>query len=259
MTLSHEEVSQFNQDGFIILRNFLDSKTCEAILDKAKEALTHAIEPLETENGYDSRDKQYRTSVTDYHSHSKPSHTIRRLRQVYQRDPLFREWMENQKIRPILKQLLNDTVVLITAHHNSIMTKMPHTSQETAWHQDIRYWHYSDNNLLSVWLALGEESLANGALEFIPHSHAMTFDEKHFDEKVYFKETSLEKQNLISQKVSAKLEQGDVVLFHASLLHRANKNSTKQSKISFVYSVKGFFTKTTPNTRSSEFPEIYLN
>ena len=33
--------------------------------------------------------------------------------------------MTNEKIRPILKQILNDTPVLTLAHHNSIMTKLP--------------------------------------------------------------------------------------------------------------------------------------
>ncbi len=53
---------------------------------------------------------------------------VRRLRQVYSRDILFKEWMENEEIRPVLQQILEDKVVLTTAHHNSIMTKMPYYS-----------------------------------------------------------------------------------------------------------------------------------
>lgn len=259
MTLSPKELADFYHNGFIVLRHFIDDEYSKAILDKAKDALHHAIEPLETEMGYSSRDKDYRSSVSDYQSHSKKNQTIRRLRQVYARDALFKSWMQEPKIRPILKQLLKDEVVLITAHHNSIMSKIPHSSQATAWHQDLRYWHYSNNNLLTVWLALGEESVKNGALEFIPKSHKMIFSTKQFDDKYYFKEDLLSNKALINTKVSLNLKQGDVVLFHASLLHRANKNNSDTAKISFVYTVKGLSTQTIIGSRSSAFPEIPLD
>jgi len=149
-------------------------------------------------------------------------------------------------------------VVITTAHHNSIMTKMPHLSTATAWHQDRRYWRYSDDNLVSVWLALDSETSNNGVLEFIPGSHKMHFDEKQFDDKEYFSDTYEENKQIIATKVSTDLQKGDVVLFHSLLLHRANKNSTDKPKISFVYTVKGAKTEAIEGTRSSEFPEILL-
>jgi len=259
MQLSQEQLAQFNKDGFIVLRGFLDAERCDNILRIAQIHLDAKIEPIETETGYDSRDKEYRTSVTDYSSHAKDEHIIvRRLRQVYNRDVLFTAWMENEKIRPILQQILNDQVVITTAHHNSIMTKMPYLSTATAWHQDRRYWRYSDDNLISIWLALDDEFSENGVLEFIPESHKMIFDPEQFDEKEYFSQEYEPNNEIIAKKVSTNLEKGDVVLFHSLLLHRANKNRTDKAKISFVYTVKGEKTKAEKGTRSEEFPEIAL-
>ena len=260
MQLSKEQLAQFDKDGFIVLRNFLDAKNCDDILRVAQIHLDAKIEPIETEIGYVSRDKEYRTAVTDYNSHANEEQIIvRRLRQVYKRDTLFKAWMENIKIRPILQQVLRDQVVITTAHHNSIMTKMPHVSSTTSWHQDRRYWRYSDDNLISVWLALDDEYSENGVLEFIPGSHKMKFSPEQFDEKEYFSETKEENKRLITTKVSTELKKGDVILFHSLLLHRANKNSTDKPKISFVYTVKGAHTDAIKGTRSSEFPEIYLD
>ena len=258
MILSNEQLQQFNQDGFLILRDFADKEKCEAILDVAKVHLKHKIEPIETEVGYDGKSKEYRTDVADY-SREEAGITVRRLRQVYSRDILFKEWMEDEKIRPVLQQILNDQVVITTAHHNSIMTKMPHQSTETRWHQDRRYWRYSDNNLVSIWLALDDEYSENGVLEFIPGSHRMKFEADQFDEKEYFREDCDKNIPLIEKKVSTTLEKGDVVLFHSLLLHRANKNKTDKPKISFVYTVKGASTKVIEGTRSAEYPEIPLH
>ena len=262
MTLTKQELAQFYKEGFIILRHFVETSRCEALLNIAQEHLDKRIEPIETEIGYDTRSKDYRTEVSDYTSqeneHSQALPTVRRLRQVYQRDALFKAWMHDAKIRPILEQILEDEVVITTGHHNSIMTKMPYNSHPTAWHQDRRYWRYSDDNLMSIWLALGDESADNGVLEFIPRSHTMTFSPMQFDEKEYFSQTYEGNQKLIATKTSTTLEQGDVVLFHSLLLHRANKNSTDKAKISFVYTVKGAKTKAIEGTRSAMFPEIIL-
>jgi phytanoyl-CoA hydroxylase len=259
MQLSPEQLEQFNKDGYIVLRGFVDPQMCDTILEVAKEHLDQKIEPIETELGYDSRDKEYRTNVTDYSSKAKEEEVVvRRLRQVYNRDIRFKNWMENEKIRPILEQILDDQVVITTAHHNSIMTKMPHLSTQTAWHQDRRYWRFSDDNLISVWLALDDEYSQNGVLEFIPGSHVLEYETNQFDEKEYFLEENATNQALIAKKTSTDLKKGDVVIFHSLLLHRANKNSTDKPKISFVYTVKGKNTKAIEGTRSSEFPEVEL-
>ena len=259
MQLTREQLDSFNTNGFLIIRDFADKARCEAILDVATAHLKHRIEPIETEVGYGDKSRDYRRDVVDYSSKlEEKTPTVRRLRQVYSRDILFKEWMEDMEIRPILEQVLDDQVVITTAHHNSIMTKMPYSSTETGWHQDRRYWHFSDNNLVSVWLALDEEHSENGVLEFIPKSHKMSFKPEQFDEKEYFIDDYPKNMSLIETKVSTTLQRGDVVLFHSLLLHRANANRTDKPKIAFVYTVKGASTKVIDGTRSSEYSEIFL-
>jgi len=258
MQLTAERLAQFNKDGFIVLRKFVDAKRCDAILEVAKRHLNQHIEPIETELGYTEGSKEERTQDTDYSSSDESVKVVRRLRQVYERDALFKQWMEDENIRPVLQQILKDQVVLTTAHHNSIMTKMPYVSSPTAWHQDRRYWRYSDDNLVSVWLALDDETQDNGVLEFIPASHKMDFRVEQFDDKEYFSHTYKENEAIIKTKVSTDLQKGDIVVFHSLLLHRANKNSTSNTKISFVYTVKGAKTQAEIGSRSAEFAEILL-
>ena len=260
MLLSKVELESFRVQGFLILRDFAHHVPCEAIQDVALAHLKHEIEPIETEIGYGEKSKAYRTEESNYHSLAiKEQTTVRRLRQVYHRDILFKNWMEDEKIRPILQQILEDQVAITLAHHNSIMTKMPRHSTETAWHQDRRYWRYSDDNLVSIWLALDEEHEENGVLEFIPKSHTMPFDTESFDKKEYFRTDYPPNMSRIETKVSTKLKRGDVVLFHCKLLHRANANLTDKPKISFVYTVKGASTKVIEGTRSARYPEILLD
>jgi phytanoyl-CoA hydroxylase len=243
-----------------MLPGFVDAEMCDTIKDIAKAHLKHKVPPIETEMEYVGKTKEERKLISDGKAHLFEGEvTVRRLRQVYHRDIVFKQWMENKTIRPILKQILGEDPTITIAHHNSIMTKMPHTSTETRWHQDFRYWSFENDNLVSVWLALDSENTDNGVLEFIPGSHKMVFDAAQFDEKEYFSDDFSENQSLIKTKTSHPLQKGDVVLFHCKLLHRANKNNTDEPKISFVYTVKGCTNQAIEGTRSSEYPEVVLD
>lgn len=244
MELTQEQLNQFNEDGFLIIKNFADSKLCDEILEKAKEHLVKKQAPIETEQEYMSLDED--------------KITVRRLRQVYDREEIFKKWMTNKEIRPILKQILKDTPVLTLAHHNSIMTKLPHESTRTYWHQDRRYWSFENDDLVSVWLSLGDEFLENGLLEFIPGTHKMKFDKNSFDEVDNFIDENEENQKIIEKRTHQNLAKGDIVLFHCKTLHHANKNSTDNAKISFVYTVRAQSNKPLKNTRS-DFKEIVLD
>ena len=244
MKLTQEQIEEFNQNGFLVIRNFAPDSLCNDILQKAQEHLANKTAPIESEQEYMQIDNQ--------------EVTVRRLRQVYAREEVFKEWMTHQKIRPILQELLQDTPVLTLAHHNSIMTKMPKESSRTFWHQDRRYWHFENDNLISVWLSLDEEYIENGLLEFIPKSHKMNFSQEQFDEHSNFLDEHEQNQKIIAKKVHQKLNKGDIVLFHCKTLHHANKNGTNKAKISFVYTVRGLQNSPLKNSRS-DFEEVILD
>jgi phytanoyl-CoA hydroxylase len=235
---------QFQKDGFVVLKNFASHEMCDKILAKALEHFKAKTPPYETEEEY--------TQQGD-----TKEFTLRRLRRVYEREEVFQEWMKNSQIRDMAKEIFNDEVNLLLAHHNSIMTKTAYTSSETSWHQDIRYWNFEDDSLLSVWLALDDEYLDNGLLEFIPGSHTMKFKPEQFDEMSNFRDDLEENKKIIAKRVHERLKKGDVVLFHAKTLHHANMNKTDKPKISFVYTLKARHNKFIKNTRSDDM-EIEL-
>ena len=246
MELSLETVEEFEENGFLILKDFASKERCDLIKEMAKVHLKYKVGPIETEYEYIGIDKkEYKSSV-------------RRLRQVYDRDIVFKKWMEDQKIRTVLKQILKESPVLVTAHHNSIMTKLPYTSTQTQWHRDIRYWNYDNDNIVSVWLALDEENGENGVLEFIPKSHKIEFLPDSFDKKSFFRDDFKGNEKYIQEKMTFELNKGDVIIFHSKLLHRANLNNSNETKISFVYTVKGQSVKALKNTLSASFKEIEL-
>jgi phytanoyl-CoA hydroxylase len=138
------------------------------------------------------------------------------------------------------------------------MTKHPRYGSLTNWHRDSRYWSFDQENLVSVWIALGEESNANGGLWFVPGSHRMVFDPEKFDQAKFFRSDLAQNNEIIETALSPTLAAGDAVFFHSNTLHSANQNLTDRVKFSLVYTYHGRSNPPKPGTRSASKPEVAL-
>jgi len=61
-----------------------------------------------------------------------------------------------------MQAYFGERVLMSRAHHNCLMTKHPLYGSLTGWHRDIRFWSFEREDLVSVWLALGDETVDNG-------------------------------------------------------------------------------------------------
>ena len=89
------------------------------------------------------------------------------------------------------------------------MTKDPRYSSITNWHRDIRYWSYERPELVSVWLALGEERPENGCLMLLPGTQVMTFDVGQLDAAQFLRADVAANAELLRTRVYAELDPGD--------------------------------------------------
>lgn len=248
---SKDEVAQFWSDGFLCVRGLATTDDVDRMRKITEAGIREQIGPLEYE--------------ADLHYPGAPSsldadggRTIRRLKQALSRDFLFTEWIMRPSVLGRLQQLLGPVVACPMAHHNCIMTKQPHFSSETGWHQDIRYWSYTRPELVNCWIALGREHTANGCLQVIPGSHRLEFDRARFNASVFFRTDLPENQSLIQTRQFVEMEPGDVLFFHCKTLHAASRNTTSESKYSVVFTFRGGDNRSLPNSRSSALPEVLL-
>lgn len=232
MALTQQQIEQFQQDGYLVFRRMAAPAVCEQMLSVAQQHLRAAIAPLEYEAdvGYpgapDSLD-------------APGGRTVRRLRNAYQRDAVFRAWAQDPGLLTKLTQLLHEPVCLSPAHHNCVMTKHPNFGTATSWHRDIRYWSFTRPDLISVWLALGPELPGNGGLQFLPGSHRMQVEAQQLDEQDFLRPDLAQNQALFAQGIALELQQGDVVFFHSGLFHAAGRNSGSTVKTSVVFAYRG--------------------
>ena len=246
-----EQVQSLRDHGFVVVPGLVSPGRCEELKRIGETQLREAAAPIEFE-----ADLRYPGAPS---SREAPGgHTVRRLLDAYSRHARFREWATSPEIGGWMELYFGETPVLSRAHHNCMMTKHPSFGSLTGWHRDARYWSFERDDLVSVWLALGPETLENGGLLFVPGSHEEAFTSERFDAAKFFRADLPENQPWIDRAVSQPLKAGDVVFFHCNTLHAAGQNQSDQVKFSLVFTYHGASNVPLPGTRSAGMPEVPL-
>jgi phytanoyl-CoA hydroxylase len=249
--LSPEQLRQFRLEGYLVLPGMLAPDACTRIRTVVQEHLHQAIPPLEyeAEVGYPGA-----PSSLD----APGGHTVRRLQNAYQRDDALRAWAEDSRIVNCMAQLIEEPIALTLAHHNCVMTKHPRYGTATGWHRDIRYWRFARNELITVWLALGDERAENGALKVIPGSHRLDIKPEQLDALDFLRPDAPENAALFAQGITPALHAGDALLFHSGLFHAAGPNSQDEVKMSVAFAYRGRSNLPLPGSRSAGGGDVAL-
>ena len=251
MTLSELEIEQFSRHGYLVFRGMVTPVACEQMRSVVHRDLRAAIAPLEyeAEVGYPGAPQSL---------DAPGGRTVRRLRSAYDRDSCLRAWAEDPRLIARLSQLFDEQVCLTLAHHNCVMTKHPDFGTATGWHRDIRYWSFTRPDLVTVWLALGRETGANGALRVIPGSHRLDIRREQLDDLDFLRPDVPENQPLFAQGKTIELQQGDVLFFHSGLFHSAGRNTSDQVKMSVAFAYHGESNPPLAGTRSATTRDVLL-
>jgi phytanoyl-CoA hydroxylase len=245
------QIDRLRDQGYVVVPRFVPPEELAKLNEAARAQLAARTEPLEFEA--DLRYPGAPPSRT-----AAGGETVRRLLDAYARDPVFARWGTAPALRDWMKAYFGESVLMSRTHHNCLMTKHPLYGSLTNWHRDIRYWSFEREDLVSVWLALGEEQIDNGALWFVPHSHRMVLDADRFDEAKFLRTDRADNAGVLRAADSPRLAPGDAVFFHCNTLHSAGKNRSNAVKFSLVYSYHGRSNAAKAGTRSSSKPEVEL-
>jgi phytanoyl-CoA hydroxylase len=246
------QIGQLREEGYVVAPGFAQLDTLRELNEIAAAQLAAGVGPLEFE-----ADLQYPGAPPS--RAAAGGETVRRLLDAYGRDPLFARCAATPMLRTWMEAYFGEPVLMSRVHHNCVMTKHPRYGSLTNWHRDIRYWSFEREDLVSVWLALGEERIDNGALWFVPASHRMALDADRFDAAKFLRTDSAANAGIVRTAVSPHLAPGDAVFFHCNTLHSAGKNGSDAVKFSLVYTYHGRSNAPLPDTRSSSRAEIELS
>lgn len=165
-TLHQEQLSFYQENGYIIIDDFLDASE----LQHWRQAVSHAVEERQ---GLKMPGKTVRIGEEDgINADAKYfSNVFDQLLNLWQTSAEVKQLMFDERIGKMAAELAG--VEGIRIWHDQVLIKKP-WANPTSWHLDTPFWSFSDRRALSIWVALDDVTLENGCLFFIPGSQVET-------------------------------------------------------------------------------------
>jgi len=120
--------------------------------------------------------------------------------------------------------------------------KEPHTEGFISWHQDLTYWGLdsdSDDDVLTMWLALTPAMKINGCMQFVKGSHR---GRRFSHEDTFDKNNLLHRGQSIAEDFSEEqithleMKAGQASLHHGWAVHASNPNRSDVRRAALAYS-----------------------
>ena len=216
--LTIEQVSAYQKDGFLIVRDFFNKEEIEKLYDTAiHDAMVskHAI------NVNDSTGKSSKLSLW-----YKPG------------DDVYGLLTRSGRMVNSANQLLEGNSA-VCHYHSKLMQKEPRVGGAWEWHQDYGYWYKNEflfpEQMLSVMIAITDANKENGCLQVIKGSHKMGRVEHGFSgEQVGASQRFVELALKTMEHIFVELKAGDALFFHSNLLHRSEANLSDNARWSLI-------------------------
>jgi ectoine hydroxylase-related dioxygenase (phytanoyl-CoA dioxygenase family) len=218
--ITAEDVSAFERDGAVCLRGLFDAEWCARLHDAALRIMaTGAGRVREAKIPGDGGRFYSNVYLSDLDT------DFRALREASPAPEIAAALMRTDRVRYFYDQ---------------IFIKEPGTSAPTPWHNDLPFWPFRGNDLVSIWLALTPVTKATSGVEYIAGSHrwGKWFRAVTPDHDPRFMDMSLEECPDYSDertepglaRLSWDLAPGDVLCHHPLTAHGAagNQSSTQR-------------------------------
>jgi ectoine hydroxylase len=214
-TITDQMIQEYHRNGFVVARGMFNSEEIELLRRAAKE------------------DREL-----DQHSYGKgdgEGGTIRLSLWNHPGDTIYGMFARCESIVNSAEKILEGEVY---HYHSKMIMKDAKVGGAWAWHQDYGYWYQNGvlfPLLCSASIAVDAATRENGCLQVLSGSHqlgridhVLTGDQAGADlERVH----EIEKRLPL---VYLEMDPGDVVFFHANLLHRSDQNRSDKPRWSMI-------------------------
>lgn len=213
--LTTDDVNQYHQDGYVLVRGLFDTEEIDLLRRAAKE---------------DRELDRYSFGRAD-----GEGGTVRLALWNHPGDGIYGMVARCERMVRSAEKLLDGEVY---HYHSKMIMKDPKVGGAWTWHQDYGYWYQNgviEPLLTSVTIAVDPATRENGCLQVIKGSHhcgrvehVLTGQQAGAD---------IERVNEILKRkelIYCEMEPGDALFFHCNLLHRSDQNHSENPRWSMI-------------------------
>ena len=216
--LSSDQISLYNKDGYLILKEFCSKREIDNLLD------------------YASKDSSISDNVLDLNDESGKKTKLSLW--FTPGDNIFGYLARSEKVVNSISQLLESDSP-VCHFHSKLLQKKPRIGGAWEWHQDYGYWYKNQfmfpNQLISIMVALSPANKENGCIQFIKGSHKLGrlnhgFKGEQVGADMEMVDNALKTMEIVYSELNA----GDALIFHSNILHRSAANLSENPRWSII-------------------------
>lgn len=261
--LNSSHITQYEEQGFLVLPDFVSEKTCATLIAKAADW----VAKLQAERGaavFSTQKQSHHSNDYFLESGEKVSifmeegeEQVNKLgHALHDLDPLFDVFSRDPRMAEIATEIGMENPLLLQSMY---IFKHPRVGGEVRVHQDSTFLYTNPPSVTGFWFAMQDATLENGCLWALPGGHRLGLKTKFvrggavgmtFEE---LDSTPLPTEGYVPLEVKA----GTLVLLHGHLPHYSDKNVSKKPREAYaVHVIEGNadYPKDNWLQRSADFP-----
>jgi phytanoyl-CoA hydroxylase len=255
MTLSTEQLADYQRNGFLVLENFVTDESCDRLRQRAAELVrdfdpkglvsifsTH--EQTRTSDDYflESGDKirfffEENAFLRDGTLRQSKERSINKIgHALHDLDRVFDSFSRTPEIRQLVSDLgIADPLLLQSMY----IFKQPRIGGEVTCHHDATFLYTEPLRLVGLWFALEDATIENGCLWAIPGGHKLGLKSRFV--RAEGGGTRFEVIDNTpwpeDQVQPLEVKQGTVIVLHGLLPHLSRENRSSKSRQAYTLHV----------------------
>ena len=253
MLLSQVEIELFEQDGYLVLEDFVSKDACEALSHRATE-IVDAFDPSESVSIFTTNEQTRHSDRYFLESGDKircffeeeafgengelrqaKSKSINKIgHAMHDLDPVFENFSRTPELAQISKEVgFKDPRIL----QSMFIFKQPHIGGEVVCHQDATFLHTEPMSVKGFWFALEDATQENGCMWAIPGGHKSSVKSRFSRSKngkgtemEIFDDSPWETSKLVPLEAKA----GTMVVLHGLLPHMSYANRSANTRHAYT-------------------------
>jgi ectoine hydroxylase-related dioxygenase (phytanoyl-CoA dioxygenase family) len=224
--LGAEARASFEERGFFILRGFASRDVADAMTARIEALAREAAAGTDVGPAYVMAEPKLVSPAR------RPEKQVAKVFKLHRQEPVFAAFSRDPRLLAIVAALVGPDADCFLSQ---FVFKEPGALGQP-WHQDAFYFAFDRGPQLGAWLAVTEATRDNGPLWVLPGSHREPIHRVVADARP---DSLFGYVEIVDHDMAAAepvlMQPGDLLIFHAHLMHRSTDNLSPGRRAAMVY------------------------
>ena len=251
MALTSLQLTNYQNEGFLVLNDFVDPTACDVLRDRVIEMIRE-FEPADVASIFSTReqnriaDEYFLNSANNIsfffeENAFSPDGALKQDKELsinkighalHDLDPVFDRFSRTNSIEQLALDLGVDDPLLLQSMY---IFKQPHIGGEVNCHQDSTFLYTETQDILGLWFALEDATLENGCLWVLPGGHQRGLKSRWVRTENGMQFETFDTSPWAEEElIPLEVKKGSLIVLNGLLPHRSLENRSPKSRHAYT-------------------------